>query len=193
MPSHKWNALPRYGIWLVWRLALSVSTFIQALPQARIPPVRNSSIMPESSTKHTKTRRGKMPSGTIISRIMTNPTETDFSPIFASEIAPHLDALEQARRHEVPRLRRRAAAFAALALAWLAALLIIGHPAPLDRQPRRWPPSACSSAFSFAHPPDATMPKRSAPSSCRRSAPSPEDGGTKGWRTATSSQKAKSG
>jgi hypothetical protein len=73
-----------------------------------------------------------MPSGTIISRIMTNPTENDFSPnfspIFASEIAPHLKALEQARRHEVPRLRRRAAAFAALSLAWVAALLIIGHP-----------------------------------------------------------------
>jgi hypothetical protein len=59
---------------------------------------------------------------------MTNPTERDFSPVFASEIAPHLDMLEQARRHELPRLRRRAAAFAALALAWLTALLIIGHP-----------------------------------------------------------------
>jgi hypothetical protein len=59
---------------------------------------------------------------------MTNPTENDFHPIFASEIAPHLEALEQARRHEVPRLRRRATAFAALSLAWLSALLIIGHP-----------------------------------------------------------------
>ena len=74
---------------------------------------------------------------------MTNPTENDFSPIFASEIAPRLEALEQARRHEVPRLRRRAAAFAALSLAWLSAFLIIGHPL-LGRQPRRWPPSACS-------------------------------------------------
>ena len=84
--------------------------------------------MPESSTKHTKTRRGKMPSGTIISHIMTTPTENDFSPIFDTEIAPHLEALEQARHHEVTRLRRRAAAFAALSLAWLSALLIIGHP-----------------------------------------------------------------
>ena len=84
--------------------------------------------MPESSTKHTKTRRGKMLPGHIISCIMTNSTENDFNPIFASEIAPHLEALEQARRHEVPRLRRRAAAFAALTLAWLSALLIIGHP-----------------------------------------------------------------
>jgi hypothetical protein len=84
--------------------------------------------MPESSTKHTKTRRGKMPSGTIISRIMTNPTENDFRPIFNTEIAPHLEALEQARRHEVLRLRHRAAGFAALSLGWLSALLIIGHP-----------------------------------------------------------------
>ena len=68
-----------------------------------------------------------MPPGQIISRTMTNPTETDFIPIFDSEIAPHLEMLEQARRHELLRLRRRAAAFAALALAWLTALLIIGH------------------------------------------------------------------
>jgi hypothetical protein len=84
--------------------------------------------MPESSTKHIKTRRGKMPPGQIISRIMTKPTERDFSPIFANEIAPHLEMLEQARRHEVLRLRRRAAGFAALSLAWLSALLTIGHP-----------------------------------------------------------------
>jgi hypothetical protein len=69
-----------------------------------------------------------MPSGTIISRIMTNPTENDFRPIFNTEIAPHLEALEQARRHEVLRLRHRAAGFAALSLGWLSALLIIGHP-----------------------------------------------------------------
>jgi hypothetical protein len=82
--------------------------------------------------KHTRTRRGKMPAGPIISHIMTrsvtSPAEGGFSPIFDSEIAPHLNALEQARRHEVLRLRRRAAGFAALTLAWLAALLIIGHP-----------------------------------------------------------------
>jgi hypothetical protein len=56
------------------------------------------------------------------------PLDGGFSPIFASRIAPHLDALEQARRHEVVCLRRRAVAFAALVLAWLAALLTIGHP-----------------------------------------------------------------
>jgi hypothetical protein len=59
---------------------------------------------------------------------MTNPTETDFNPVFASEIAPRLDMLEQARRHELPRLRRRATAFAVLTVAWLAALLMIGIP-----------------------------------------------------------------
>jgi hypothetical protein len=69
-----------------------------------------------------------MPLGQIISRTMTDPTETDFIRTFDSEIAPHLEALEQARRHEVLRLRRRAAAFAALVLGWLTALLIIGHP-----------------------------------------------------------------
>src|SRR4051812_30256856 len=93
--------------------------------------------MPESSTKKAKTRRGKMPLGKIISRIMTNPTEHDSDPIIfdreippglALPLAPHLDALEQARRHEALRLRRRAAAFAALVLAWFATLLIIGHP-----------------------------------------------------------------
>jgi hypothetical protein len=59
---------------------------------------------------------------------MTDSTETDFSRIFASEIAPRLDMLEQARRHELPRLRRRVTAFGALSLAWLAALLMIGIP-----------------------------------------------------------------
>jgi hypothetical protein len=59
---------------------------------------------------------------------MTNPTETNIIRAFDTEIAPHLEALEQARRHEVLRLHRRAAAFAALVLAWLTALLIIGHP-----------------------------------------------------------------
>jgi hypothetical protein len=66
--------------------------------------------------------------GQIISRTMTNPTETDFRRTFDTEIAPHLEALEQARRHEVLRLRRRAAGFAGLVLAWLTALLMIGHP-----------------------------------------------------------------
>jgi hypothetical protein len=69
-----------------------------------------------------------MPPGQIISRIMTNPTESDFISIFEGAIAPHLNALEQARRHEVLRLRRRATAFAALVLAWFAAVLMIGHP-----------------------------------------------------------------
>jgi hypothetical protein len=78
--------------------------------------------------KRTKTRCVKMPAGQIISRIMTNPTECDFISIFEGAIAPHLDALEQARRHEVLRLRRRATAFAALVLAWFAAVLMIGHP-----------------------------------------------------------------
>ena len=59
---------------------------------------------------------------------MIDSTETDFARIFAGEIAPHLDRLEQARRHELPRLRRRATAFAALSLAWLAALPMIGIP-----------------------------------------------------------------
>jgi hypothetical protein len=59
---------------------------------------------------------------------MTDPTETDFTRIFASEVAPHLDRLEQSRRHELPRLRRRATAFAALSLAWLATLLTIDIP-----------------------------------------------------------------
>jgi hypothetical protein len=59
---------------------------------------------------------------------MTDQTETDFSPIFTTEIAPRLDMVEQARRHELPRLRRRATAFAALIVAWLAALLMIGIP-----------------------------------------------------------------
>jgi hypothetical protein len=66
--------------------------------------------------------------GQIISRIMTTPTDCNFITSFDAEIAPHLEALEQARRHEVLRLRRRAAGFAGLTLAWLAALLIIGHP-----------------------------------------------------------------
>src|SRR3954469_24177582 len=59
---------------------------------------------------------------------MTNPTESDFIGAFEGAIAPHLDALEQARRHEVLRLRRRATAFAALVLAWFAAALMIAHP-----------------------------------------------------------------
>jgi hypothetical protein len=59
---------------------------------------------------------------------MNDPTETDFSPVFAREIAPCLDMLEQARRHELPRLRRRTMAFGALTVAWLAALLMIGIP-----------------------------------------------------------------
>jgi hypothetical protein len=59
---------------------------------------------------------------------MTNSTETDFTRIFASEIAPRLDMLEQSRRHELPRLHRRATAFGTLTVAWLAALLMIGIP-----------------------------------------------------------------
>ncbi|GEO41887.1 hypothetical protein SAE02_60350 [Skermanella aerolata] len=59
---------------------------------------------------------------------MTDPAETDFNPVFATEIVPRLDMLEQARRHELPRLRRRATAFAALTVAWLAALLTISIP-----------------------------------------------------------------
>jgi hypothetical protein len=82
--------------------------------------------------KHTRTRRGKMPAGPIISHIMTRPMTSPAADRFRltvdTEIAPHLAALEQARRHEVLRLRRRAAGFAALTLAWLATLLIIGHP-----------------------------------------------------------------
>ena len=69
-----------------------------------------------------------MPIRQIISLTMTDPTETDFNPVFATEIVPRLDMLEQARRHELPRLRRRATAFAALTVAWLATLLTIGIP-----------------------------------------------------------------
>jgi hypothetical protein len=45
-----------------------------------------------------------------------------------ARVMPHLTVLEEARRHHWLRLRRRAAAFGALTLAWLAAAVWIGHP-----------------------------------------------------------------
>lgn len=52
---------------------------------------------------------------------------SDFDDVFAARIAPHLDLLEQARRHQVILLHRRAGAFGLLCLAWLGLAAWVGH------------------------------------------------------------------
>ncbi|WP_158043836.1 hypothetical protein [Skermanella pratensis] len=52
---------------------------------------------------------------------------SDFDDMFAARVAPYLMPLEEARRHQAIRLRRRALAFGGLCLAWLGTALWVGH------------------------------------------------------------------
>jgi hypothetical protein len=52
----------------------------------------------------------------------------DFTELFATRIAPQLEALEAACRQHRLILRRRAVGFVVLCLGWLAVALALGHP-----------------------------------------------------------------